>query len=424
MASITFATPSKRAFLPGAREELRALVSSSPSSPEALGSDCSSAAEELWSGVLGVALKSAKAQGDWNLAQALVRAGAEIGHLDLHEAVEGGHTELAAALVDHGACVDEEGENLYTPLHIVAKRDNAEISQMLLQKGADMEAASAVYFGSAMTPLCWAASSGSAAVVEVLMVAGADPHRVAESGTLSPLGEAANKGHDEVLKVMIRLGADVNINAVDGFGDTALHLARVPAVVDVLIEAGADIEARNELGFTPLFDAAAVKIAAVRALVNHGADINAKDPFGKTVLHRAAVHCWHSCTGVKVVDFLLRLGADETLVDNFGATPADLIQDYFAQRKRNIQRARKLLAEAPVDRIWRRRGLLLMGIARRRRGQFPCAASDTTIPVIDTQGTSRTGASGNDSWAGVLGWVAGMSTGGQEGIFRKIVGYL
>lgn len=418
----TLPEPSPREFLPGAREKLLALLSSSPSLPGAVGSENSPAAGEMWSGVLGVVLESAKAQGDWGLAQALVGAGAEVGHLDLHEAIEGGHTDYAAVLVNHGASVDAEDEELCTPLHIAAKQDSAEIAQLLLQKGANMESPS-------ITPLCLAAMRGSAAVVEVLMLAGADPHGVTELSSLSPFDAAADRGHDGVLKVMIRLGADVSATT-DEYGDTALHVANGTAVVGVLIEAGADVEARNDLGLTPLLSAASGRrIEAVRALVNHGADINAKGPHGKTPLHRAAAHtAW---IGIEVVDFLLRSGADETLVDKYGRTPADEIKGYFAKDKANVERARKLLAEAPVDRTWRRRGLLLMCIARHGRGQLPGAASDISIPGDDTEGTSNTETSGNDvveerpegGWAGVSGWLAGLKP-LQEGILRKIIEFV
>lgn len=404
--------------------------------------------------------------------------------VDLHEAIEGGQDKLVAALLEHGADVNAEDVKGRTPLGIAAQKDNQGITQLLLQKGADLNARK--------SPLCFAAESGSAAVVRLLLAAGADFNTLNEH-FMSPLEEAAMRGHAEVLKAMIEFTVDVNargdngntalhfakdkavvdvlveaganVDARDereetplfyaaagedidvvralanhgadisakGFdGSTALHAAKGVAVVDMLVEAGADIEARTVEGSTPLIAAASAanqgSFEALRALVGHGADLNAKDARGSTALHWAAASVGDAPSAVDVVDFLLRSGADESLTDGKGILPADVVGqsrwDDFGEDK--VEHVRQLLAKAPADRRWRRRRPLLLSIARHLRDELLSAASNTTISGIDTQGTADSSVAEErpeGGWTVVPSWLAGLRP-GQEGIFRKIVGYV
>lgn len=79
--------------------------------------------QQQLSAVLGVVLDSAVEQGDCDLARALLRAGAELSANVLISAVRGNQEELVAALLDHGAGIDdwgrnESGEPRDTPLHV------------------------------------------------------------------------------------------------------------------------------------------------------------------------------------------------------------------------------------------------------------------------------------------------------------------
>lgn len=84
---------------------------------------------------------------------------------------------------------------------------------------------------------------------------------------------------------------------------------------------------------------------------------------------------------------LLRSGADETIADNFGATAAsevgafgcdfdlDDFEDYESyveyqeEVDEDIQAIRRLLARAPAERAWRRRGYLVLCRTRPDRLQ-------------------------------------------------------
>lgn len=86
----------------------------------------------------------------------------------------------------------------------------------------------------------------------------------------------------------------------------------------------------------------------------------------------------------EIVEFLLKSGADETVVDIEGQTAmqrldGDMLHPNLHSYTKQIQedvdlarRARELLANAPADRAdkrWRRRALLILFIARHRRGE-------------------------------------------------------
>lgn len=414
-----------RKFSPKSREKLLAVLSAVG---DAEGTTASVASlQQQWSGVLGVVLESAKAQKDWDLAQALVRAGAAIGALDLHEAIKAGQEELAAALLQHGASVDAQDERGRTPLHTAAESDIEGMAQLLLQKGASMDKQD----GDGCTSLYLVAQAGRSGAVRALMAAGADASR-RNNGDWSPLEAAAQNGHGEVLRVMAELGADVNF--LDASGWVVLHWAHGRTVVDALVGAGAKIEVQNVALLTPLAHAAkACDIETVRALVDHGAEVNTRDEEGDTPLHFAAQ--WAGKDGAaELMDLLLRSGADETVANNNGERPAGVVGELGFRHWFNVERAHSLLAAAPLDKAWRRRGLLLLCRARHNKEQQPLITGHGDLQrSIDLQesgsggpagsGTAVEEGPGGGEWARAAAWVVGLGS-GEEGILREIVGYL
>jgi ankyrin repeat protein len=127
-------------------------------------------------------------------------------------------------------------------------------------------------------------------------------------------------------ELLLRRGADPN--AIDDTGKTPLFAVAGSVWFDVLeklIEGGADINFRDPEGSTPLHDAAQNTDAqgrAIRILVEHGAQLDVQDDLGYTPLHVALEHtCSEAATA------LLDLGADPTIRDNEGRTPAQLVSD-------------------------------------------------------------------------------------------------
>ena len=80
----------------------------------------------------------------------------------------------------------------------------------------------------------------------------------------------------------------------DNFGDTPLHQATNPAVIETLLAAGANPMARNRDGHTPLHAAAQHWISdpggMIKVLLAAGANLAARDEDGNTPLHLAAAY--------------------------------------------------------------------------------------------------------------------------------------
>ncbi|KDQ11655.1 hypothetical protein BOTBODRAFT_114037, partial [Botryobasidium botryosum FD-172 SS1] len=115
---------------------------------------------------------------------------------------------------------DKYGQNsLHRTAGLLHHPDGAEVLSTLIDGGADVHAVDD--FGR--SPLFHAARDGSAAAVQLLLRAGADPHlRDKQSQTPLHLAVESPEGADAVV-ALLKSGADVN--ALDGVGDTPLILA-------------------------------------------------------------------------------------------------------------------------------------------------------------------------------------------------------
>lgn len=122
---------------------------------------------------------------------------------------------------------------------------------------------------------------------------------------------------------------------------------------------------------------------ALRCLLTSGADVNARDDDNQTALYIAATRAGKKGTA-EFVDLLLRSGADETIVRNDNKAAADVMETRFVQSRlaEDVERVRELLAKAPVDRAWRRRGYLVMCRAQPGRLQL---GQETTSEDADVR---------------------------------------
>ena len=169
----------------------------------------------------------------------------------IHSAVWNGDLEGVQAELDNGVDVDEK-DDLWgrTPLHIAAEEGHKEIAELLIAKGADVNAKDSVGF----TPLHEAAFYGQNEIAELLIAKGADVNAKDDNFVGTPLNRAAWKGHKEVVELLIDNGADVNAKS-DWFERTPLHDAIWEGrkeVIELLIAKGADVNAKDDYGKTPL----------------------------------------------------------------------------------------------------------------------------------------------------------------------------
>ncbi len=108
------------------------------------------------------------------------------------------------------------------------------------------------------TPLHFAAYNGHAEVLELLLKDGANvDERNANNST--PLHFAAQEGHVKAVELLLKHNADTSLQSDVNGGYTALHFAADEGhveVVELLIEKGANIDARNNDGYKPIHLAA------------------------------------------------------------------------------------------------------------------------------------------------------------------------
>ncbi|MDQ5980705.1 MAG: uncharacterized protein QG602_3682 [Verrucomicrobiota bacterium] len=243
--------------------------------------------------------------------QALLRAGSDLNYVTAPEkkpggkqppagtsalivAIENGHFELAAQLVDLGADPNDL-RSLHAPLHVLTWVRKPDISEMngdpppdgsgrlssldlarhLVTRGGkvDLRLTAAAkgqgrYAREGCTPLLLAADRADAAYVKSLVSLGADPtaRNVEGANALmlaSGLGNGAEQDEAgteaealETAAYLLEIGLDPN--AVTTSGETAMHgaaYAFFPKVIDLLDGRGARIEVwnrPNEHGWTPL----------------------------------------------------------------------------------------------------------------------------------------------------------------------------
>ena len=157
------------------------------------------------------------------------------------------------------------------PLADAVMRQDHASAVTLLRGGADVNAAQ----GDGMTGLHWAARHGHYALAALLLDAGANTEAATRIGDHRPLHVASRGGQAQIVEMLLEAGADPM--ATTTTGTTPLHFAAGAgnvAVIDALVAATAPIDAREPIwGQTPLmFAAAAARAEAVSALLAHGAD--------------------------------------------------------------------------------------------------------------------------------------------------------
>ncbi len=223
----------------------------------------------------------AAVQGRPSLLAATVERDGQAGWTPLHVAVATDRREVVDLLLDAGADLEAATEHGRTPLH-VALEFAPGLVDLLLARGAEPDGAAAAYLGDtarlvarldagqssvhdqAETSLLgFAALGGSVDVVQLLLERGADP----DDGSLRV---AAGAGHAEVVSLLLGAGAQVGGRDADT-GHTALHAAVAGGpdggrldVVRVLLAAGADVESTTSDGASAL-DIARVAAARDRA---------------------------------------------------------------------------------------------------------------------------------------------------------------
>jgi pectate lyase len=263
------------------------------------------------------ALQLAAMNGHKEIVELLLVKGARIddqksypGRTALDYAVEKGHKDVVELLINKGADVNVEiiGATGYslkgnTPLHTAVRMANKDIVELLINKKADVN----VKNDSGQTPLDIilkrpqyqiSRNPNHAEIRDMLLANGAE---------ILSIHQAVHLGDLEKVKEFLEQGID--INAKDENGQTSLYIAvrnDNKEIVKLLIDKGADANVKDAQGGSPLYIAvSAENNSMAELLIKSGADVNGNDAQGRGILYTAVVS-----NNKDMVELLLKSGAD------------------------------------------------------------------------------------------------------------------
>ena len=294
-------------------------------------------------GVYDTALHAACVQREINTARALLEHGANIHIIDergrspLHSASRRGHADVVELLLQYGADVDiEEAETLWTPLHFAAQNGELEICRLLLEYGATIDKTT----NQQETPLHVTSRSGNLEIARFLIEQGADITSRHNRGW-TPLHMASRHGHLDLVEIFLE--GDVDINSHEG---TPLNLASASGNLEVarfLIEHGAEVNCSDKRGWTPIHSAARNgHLENVQLLLNHGTDVQVRNRDQETPLILAS-----QGGHVDVSRLLIGHQADIHTVSNSGWEPL-----HFASRYGHAGIVQLLLDHGADVNVW------------------------------------------------------------------------
>ncbi|CBJ26532.1 ankyrin repeat protein [Ectocarpus siliculosus] len=349
--------------------------------------------------------------------------------MGLREAINRGEEKLACKLVYSGADPNEhfvknrtgydchEVERYETPLTLAASYRLETLTMVLLLKGArvDLDHNKYTLQESPLMHAVWTDHEEgiNAFLIRILLQAHVDNEDEAVPFTDANVDvpfamrfvlrhsdwfDDAEEFHEAVWTIAeLKPGV---INADVGLGWRPLTLVQDRGAMEILLRPGADpkdigclLECHCSGGCIDARDARDTGV--IQGCLECGADPNAKDKNGDTLLIIAVHNGFDSSENAKVVDVLLRGGADETIIGNGGMTALDWARE--EEQRDTIS----LLVNAARDRSRRRRLLIIMCI---RRG---------------------TGVAANSSWGRVAEFLVDLrGNPGTEGIFRTVFGFM
>jgi cytochrome c len=137
----------------------------------------------------------------------------------IHDAAKTGDVGAITAALDAGADVNEL-DAFATPLYHAVNRQHLDAAKLLIERGADVNAATK----TGGTSLSAAVAKNSPEFIKLLLAHGANPNTAA--GKQAPLHVAAKNGCLECVVALVEAGADVNAKTGDAVPLTPIHFAK------------------------------------------------------------------------------------------------------------------------------------------------------------------------------------------------------
>jgi ankyrin repeat protein len=142
--------------------------------------------------------------------------------LDIFEAAAVGRTDRVSEILRREPeMVNRYADDGFTPLGLASFFCRGAVARLLIEKGADVNAASKNT--QQVTPLHSAVSRRQTMIAEALLAQGANPNARQQAG-VTPLHQAAHNGHAEMVKLLLAHGADRQARMDDGRTPLAMAL--------------------------------------------------------------------------------------------------------------------------------------------------------------------------------------------------------
>jgi ankyrin repeat protein len=235
----------------------------------------------------------------------------------LHCASANDHPEIVRELLAYGANIEAAlCVNNFRPLHAACLQGASNAVRELIAQGANLEARNS-HGQNSLHIACYVPSLQQVQVVLELLEGGADPMAVdLWNAQETPLHIASSAGHVALVQLLMRQPS-VIVHATNCPGETPLHHAGNPEVVNELVEHGANVHVRSAIGRTPLHVACQKgRVFVVGRLLDCGAKMEEENHNREAPLHLASGN-----GHLAVVDYLLDHGAKVDAPDFRGMTP-------------------------------------------------------------------------------------------------------